>query len=79
MRRFNRYVGDPHWITCKFPGKCAKCSKPIAKGAEAFYYPRDKGMYGKACGCGDAAANDFRNCAEAEAYYGGTTGDYQPR
>jgi hypothetical protein len=35
------YSGDPRWITAKFNSVCsnAACGKPIAKGAQLFYYP----------------------------------------
>jgi hypothetical protein len=76
--RFKKYVGDPHWIAVRWATKCDKCGKPIAKGEQAFYYPHGKKMYGKACGCGEAAEQDFHNMAEQEAYYGGGSGDLEP-
>jgi hypothetical protein len=76
--RFNKFVGDPHWIAVRWPAKCDKCGKPISRGEQAFYYPRGKKMYGKACGCGGAAEQDFHNMTEQEAYYGGGSGDLEP-
>ena len=79
-RHFNKFVGDPHWITVRWGTKCSKCGKPIAKGEQAFYYPKGKHFYGKACGCGDAAHADFQNMAEQEEFYGNANsgGDYEP-
>ena len=79
-KHFRKFVGDPHWIMVRWPTKCDKCGKPIAKGQEAFYYPRGKKMYGKACGCGEAARQDFRNMAEQEEFCGNANGggDYEP-
>ena len=65
------YKGDPYWITVKYQGVCSKCSKPIERGDKAFYYPRQKKMYGEKCGCGTEAANDFHDQAEAEDFLGG--------
>ena len=54
-----RYAGDPHRITTRFAGKCAKCDVLLPKGAEGFYYPNGRKLYGMACGCGETAERDF--------------------
>lgn len=56
MRRFSN---DPHWLTVKYAGKCAKCGAPIKAGESAFYYPIGKSVYGTKCGCGDEHSRDF--------------------
>lgn len=58
---------DPRWITARFPSKCQKCKAAVPKGAAAFYYPRTRTLYGKACGCGDMAACEFEAMASDEA------------
>ncbi len=54
-----RRGGDPYWLTARYPGPCAKCGTEIKAGEQAFYYPNGKKLFGKTCGCGDAAQADF--------------------
>jgi len=63
------YSGDPHWLSAKYPGKCAKkdCNQPFKKGERIFYYPKYKeAYYGE---CANAAARDFTTMAQDEDYY----------
>lgn len=72
-----RYVGDPYWVTARYPGTCAKCGTPFPKGTRVFYYPKGKRLYSEACAV--AAANDFEAAAADEAFmnfHGGGNGWY---
>lgn len=66
------YRGDPHWITVRYRGKCAKqeCPAEILPGEQAFYYPRTKSLYCSKYGHAEAAARDFETMAEAEDFLG---------
>ena len=44
-----KYQGDPRWVTLRHAGKCSKCGASLAKGSEAFYYPKGKHAYGATC------------------------------
>ena len=66
-----RYKGDPYWLTCRYPGKCANCDEVIPRGARAFYYPKGRYLYCKRNGCGDTAEADFNAHAFDEAVYNG--------
>ena len=68
MGRYNRYAGDPHWITCRWPGKCASCGAAIAPGERAFRY-KTRQLYGDACGCGQAHEFEFAAAAQDESNY----------
>ena len=75
------YRQDPHWMTARYPGKCAGCARPINKGERAFYYPNGKRMYGGqfdrtanpacavGCGCGDQRSSEFESARADEAFY----------
>lgn len=65
------YPRDPRWLTVRYPGRCARCGRQIAKGARAYYYPSDKSLYCDADGCGGACERDFSNMVEQEDFYGG--------
>jgi len=60
--------GDPFWLTVKYPSECHKCHKPISKGERAFYYPRDRHLYGEKCGHGEEAEADFRTHSEMDTF-----------
>jgi hypothetical protein len=60
------YKGDPEWITCRFVGKCRQCGKAIAVGQQAFRY-KSGALYGRACGCGEAASRSFDAAAFDES------------
>ena len=76
FRPRTHYRGDPHWITVRYPATCAKCGAPIAKGEEAFYYPKTKSLFGKKCGHGQEAEQDFLDMVEVEEAYGKEWGRY---
>lgn len=65
------YSNDPRWLTVRYPGKCARCARPIHKGSRAYYYPADKTLLCDAGACGIAAERDFRSMAADECAYGG--------
>jgi hypothetical protein len=68
----SHYSGDPRWITVRYGGAaCAKCGDPLKKGDDAFYYPRGKSMFGKACGHDIAASRDFESARADEDFYNG--------
>ena len=60
------YGGDPYWLTLKYPSHCHKCHKELKRGEKAFYYPRDKSMFGESCGHGEEADKDFHSMVEQE-------------
>jgi hypothetical protein len=62
------YQGDPYWLTARHSDQCAKCGAQINRGHEVFWYPRAKRAYGRLCGCGTEASNDFDNMAEQEGF-----------
>ncbi|MDG2124886.1 MAG: hypothetical protein P8J87_14380 [Verrucomicrobiales bacterium] len=66
----SRYSGDPYWLTARFNGKCHSCDQAIRKGDRAYYYPRERRLYGDPCGCGQEHAADFEAHAadEGDAY-----------
>ena len=70
-RHFNRYGGDPFWLTAKFSGKCARksCGRVIPAGGRAFYYPRTKALYCDSPGCGQAESSSFESAAADEFFY----------
>jgi hypothetical protein len=59
MRR--RFKCDPKWVTVRYPARCAEpnCQTPINAGDRAFYYSRDRALYGSGCGHGEKAERDF--------------------
>lgn len=59
--------GDPYWLTTRYPGTCAGCSAPIARGTRAFYWPKGKRLECPTCG----ETSDRRFLAE-------TTDEYFP-
>ena len=72
--RYRRhYSGDPHWITARYAGTCAKpdCGQSISPGDQAFYYPRGKALYAKPCGHADTCDRDFSAAAFDEDVIGG--------
>lgn len=74
MSRYRQhYAGDPHWITARYAGTCAKqgCGQAISKGDQAFYYPRGKALYARGCGHADACSRDFESAAFDEDIMGG--------
>jgi len=73
MAGYARYSGDPRWITCRWPGKCASCGAAMARGAQAFRYKTGQ-LYGDACGCGQTREHEFIAEAEDELAYGGAGG-----
>ncbi len=64
---YKSYSGDPYWMTAKFPGVCAKTGEAFKKGDRVFYYPKERKAYAGAAA--EAAAQDFKTCAEAEEFY----------
>lgn len=61
------YAGDPYWMTCKFAGKCGRCTREIKKGERAFRY-KDGTIY---CGlekCGGIASREFDAVAQDEDF-----------
>ena len=56
---------DPHWITLRYAGKCTKCGASVPAGAQAFYFPNGRSVYGQDC-CG--AADDASRQFEAERF-----------
>lgn len=65
----SHYSGDPFWMTSKYSGKCRKCSNPINKGDNIFYYPKGKTVYCEKCGQGESAK--FDSMVEDEDHYNG--------
>jgi len=63
-----KYQGDPRWITTKFDSKCSRCSQPIKRGEEGFYYPNGRKMLCKANACGEQASREFACAAQDETY-----------
>ena len=43
----------------RFAGKCSRCGKAIAKGADVFFYPGDRLIICKDDNCGGQASRDF--------------------
>lgn len=68
----NSYPRDPYWLTAKFSSPCKGCGQTVTKGARAFYYPREKAIYGASCGCAESRANDFAAAVFDEASYNGS-------
>lgn len=69
---YTRYAGDPFVLKTKFASKCHGCGAPIAKGEDAFYYPKGKYIYGMvACKCGQKNKADFESHAVDEDVYNG--------
>lgn len=60
---------DPYWTTARFNSKCSHCEKPVTKGDEIFYYPNNKQVMGKSCGCADDAGRDFASHVFDEEMY----------
>jgi len=65
----SHYGGDPFWMTSKYSGKCRKCSSPINKGDNIFYYPKGKTVYCEKCGQGESAK--FDSMVEDEDFMNG--------
>lgn len=61
------YSKDPYWTTARFAGVCAKTGEAFKAGDRIFYYPNGRQSFAGAAA--EAAAEDFRTCAEAEEYY----------
>lgn len=61
--------GDPHWITVRHAGSCAKCGAPIPVGSRAFYWPRTRSLH--CAPCGDASERVFRAEVDDELMSGG--------
>lgn len=66
-----RYARDPYWLSARYPGTCARCGAPIARGARSFYYPSNRSLYCAANGCGADASADFESMAMDEWMAGG--------
>ena len=66
--RRSSYNGDPRWIKARFESGCDGCPATIAKGADAFYYPSTKSIYGDSCGCADTHAADFEAARQDEDF-----------
>lgn len=56
MSYYNRYAGDPRWLTTRYAGECAQCKAVVPKDARAFYYPKGKRLLCAACGESASAA-----------------------
>ena len=63
----HRVKGDPYWIAVRYAGECRGCGAAIPRGADAFYYPKGRALYGADCGCGLAASAEFEDAARAES------------
>lgn len=75
VERMNpEYSGDPRWTVARFPSKCKKCGRDIAKGEQIFYYPRNKTVYCNREDCGKQAARDFGGEAADERFLRGNPG-----
>lgn len=65
-----RYSNDPRWITAKFDSICCRCKTKIAKGFDAFYYPKCKSIYCDKETCGKAESANFNAAVfDEEMYY----------
>jgi hypothetical protein len=58
-----RFAGDPRWITARYSTRCSRCTVPINKGDNAFYYPGSKTIY-CAGECGQTESNNFNSYAD---------------
>lgn len=58
---------NPRWITVRFAGRCAKCNAPIARGAEAFYFPEGRRLLCNGEECGKAGARTAEAASESAA------------
>ena len=63
-----RYVGDPYWMTAKFPGSCSKCDKTFQKGERVFYYPKGPFAFPESCHGNENASDYFGAMADEEQY-----------
>lgn len=72
MRYRSRRNRDPHWITARWDGQCAKCGGKVVKNQRAFYYPATRSLYCQTCG--QQGARDFEAAAFDEAVYAGRSG-----
>ena len=64
----NHYVGDPYWMTAKYPGNCAGCGKPFERGESVFRFKSGK-MFAESCGCGIYESERFEELAAEEYLY----------
>lgn len=67
-RRFSR---DPHYMTAKFPGRCAQCGADVPRGSKVFYYPNTRTLLCDADSCSGQAARDFEASRADESFNGG--------
>lgn len=69
MSRYNQ-SGDPYWMTARFAGPSSnRDGTPIRKGDQIFCYPRGRQSFVGAEA--EAAAADFKACADDEAFMTG--------
>jgi DNA-directed RNA polymerase subunit RPC12/RpoP len=61
-RYYNR---DPHWITTRYGGQCSRCSRQIARGERAFYWPSSREL--ECDHCGETSSARFEAEATDEA------------
>lgn len=64
------YPGDPYWMTCRYPGTCARCGAAIAKRERAFRY-KSGALYCSKESCGQACEREFEAAAHDEAMLSG--------
>ena len=63
----NYYRDDPHWIRVKYQGSCKQCGERLARGDQAFYYPKGRSMYCETCGA--TYSREFEAAASDEYAY----------
>lgn len=69
--RTRSYVGDPYWLTLRYPATCAKCGHAIKRGERAFYFKTGH-IFCVALDCGEAEASAFHAAAADEDFTNGS-------